>query len=232
MLSFTEKWSIPIVFAVLLHIVVLFIFYTSFSEKDGNNKGYSKNITTEHISVPRAPSILVSVNTQASISTIDNSKTPSQAYKKQAINKILPDKSESKIIGNSLKIDVSHNENMVIDSTKSNTITTQKQQLSDKKLKAIRDSNAEFVGIKKDKLEKSKNEAGLLSIDTPKQPLAILTDENYELAKTEVEEINSQLSNAISEVKKRNQREIDHLQQQSDVYIRSNENNNVASNDF
>ncbi|WP_333613012.1 hypothetical protein [Psychrobacter sp.] len=229
MLSFTEKWSIPIVFAVLLHIVVLFIFYTSFSEKDGNNKGHSKNITTEHIS---APSILVSVNTQSSINTIDNSKTPSQAYKKQAIDKILPDKPESKIIGNSLKIDVSNNENMVIDSTKSNTITTQKQQLSDKKLKGSRDSNAEFVGIKKDKLEEFKNEAGLLSIDTPKQPLAILTDENYELAKTEVEEINSQLSNAISEVKKRNQREIDHLQQQSDVYIRSNENNNVASNDF
>ncbi|WP_296244466.1 MULTISPECIES: hypothetical protein [unclassified Psychrobacter] len=233
MLSFSKKWSAPVMFAVLLHVGILGIFYINFSEKDEYKDGHSKDITTEHTSVPRAPSMPVAIKAQASISTVDDSKTPSQVYKKQRINKELPDKSKPKTIENSLKIDVINNESMVTDLTKPNTIPTQKQQLSDKKWKGSRDSSAGFIGNKKDKLENFKNEAGLLSIDTSKQPLAIPTNENYELAKTEVEEINRQLSNAINEVKKRNQQEIDQLQQQqSDIYIRNNENNNVASDDF
>lgn len=233
MLSFTEKWSIPVVFAVLLHIGVLVIFYTNFSEKDGDNDGQSKDKTTEHSSVPRAPSEPASIKTQASISTVDNSKTPSQAYKKQEIDKDLPDQPKLKNTENSLKIDVVNNESSVMDSNKENINSTQKQQLSDKKLTENREFSVDFTDDKANELEDLNSKVGLLSIDTPKQPSVTSTSKNYERAKTEVEEINRQLSNAINEVKKRNQQEIDQLQQQqSAVYIRNSENNKFISNDF
>lgn len=233
MLSFTEKWSIPVVFAVLLHIGVLVIFYTNFSEKDGDNDGHSKDKTTEHSSVPRAPSEPASIKTQASISTVDNSKTPSQAYKKQEIDKDLPDKPKLKNTENLLKIDVVNNESSVMGSNKENINSTQKQQLSDKKLTENREFSVDFTDDKANELEDLNSEVGLLSIDTPKQPSVTSTSKNYERAKTEVEEINRQLSNAINEVKKRNQQEIDQLQQQqSAVYIRNSENNKFISNDF
>lgn len=233
MLSFTEKWSLPVVFAVLLHIGVLFIFYTNFSEKDGDNDGQSKDKTTEHSSVPRPLSEPASIKTQASISTVDNSKTPSQAYKKQEINKDLLDKPKLKNTENSLKIDVLNNESSVMGSNKENINSTQKQQLSDKKLTENREFTVDFTDDKANALEDLKSEVGLLSIDTPKQPSVTSTSENYERVKTEVEEINRQLSNAINEVKKRNQQEIDQLQQQqSAVYIRNSENIKFISNDF
>lgn len=233
MLSFTEKWSLPVVFAVLLHIGVLVIFYTNFSEKDGDNDGQSKDKTTEHSSVPRAPSEPASIKTQASISTVDNSKTPSQAYKKQEIDKDLLDKPKLKNTENSLKIDVVNNESSVMGSNKENINSTQKQQLSDKKLTENREFSVDFTDDKANELEDLKSEVGLLSIDTPKQPSVTSTSENYERAKTEIEEINRQLSNAINEVKKRNQQEIDQLQQQQPaVYIRNNENSKSISNDF
>lgn len=233
MLSFSEKWSIPVVFAVLLHIGVLFIFYTNFSEKDGDNDGHSKDKTTEHSSVPRAPSEPASTKTQASISTVDNSKTPSQVYKKQEIDKDLLDKPKLKNTENSLKIDVVNNESSVMGLNKENINSTQKQQLSDKKLTENREFSVDFTDDKANELEDLKSELGLLSIDTPKQPSVTSTSENYERAKTEVEEINRQLSNAINEVKKRNQQEIDQLQQQQPaVYIRNNENSKSISNDF
>ena len=233
MLSFSEKWSIPVVFAVLLHIGVLFIFYTNFSEKDGDNDGHSKDKTTEHSSVPRALSEPASTKTQASISTVDNSKTPSQAYKKQEIDKDLLDKPKLKNTENSLKIDVVNNESSVMGLNKENINSTQKQQLSDKKLTENREFSVDFTDDKANELEDLKSEVGLLSIDTPKQPSVTSTSENYERAKTEVEEINRQLSNAINEVKKRNQQEIDQLQQQQPaVYILNNENSKSISNDF
>lgn len=233
MLSFSEKWSIPVVFAVLLHIGVLFIFYTNFSEKDGDNDGHSKDKTTEHSSVPRAPSEPASIKTQASISTVDNSKTPSQVYKKQEIDKDLLDKPKLKNTENSLKIDVVNNESSVMGLNKENINSTQKQQLSDKKLTENREFSVDFTDDKANELEDLKSEVGLLSIDTPKQPSVTSTSENYERAKTEVEEINRQLSNAINEVKKRNQQEIDQLQQQQPaVYILNNENSKSISNDF
>lgn len=118
-------------------------------------------------------------------------------------------------------------------SNKENINSTQKQQLSDKKLTENREFSVDFTDDKANELEDLKSEVGLLSIDTPKQPSVTSTSENYERAKTEVEEINRQLSNAINEVKKRNQQEIDQLQQQQPaVYIRNNENSKFISNDF
>lgn len=72
---------------------------------------------------------------------------------------------------------------------------------------------------KTDTQEEIKARAGLLSIDVPTQQTdnkSVKIDIGYLAAKSEVEDINSQLSAAINEVKKRNQQKIDEMQQLRD----------------
>ena len=75
-----------------------------------------------------------------------------------------------------------------------------------------------------DNLETIKNNAGLLDMDVPTQKRTVNIDKDYLAAKSEVEEINDQLSAAINEVKKRNQQKIDGRQQQRNEISKDRQN--------
>ena len=74
-------------------------------------------------------------------------------------------------------------------------------------------------------LEAFRNNAALLDIDVPTRQTNVKVDKDYLSAKSEVEEINNQLSAAINEVKKRNQQKIDDRQPLRDeTSIQSSQN--------
>ena len=88
---------------------------------------------------------------------------------------------------------------------------------ADESLSAMSSNNTSLS--KTDTPEEIKARAGLLSIDVPTQQIDnkdVKIDTGYLSAKSEVEDINSQLSAAINEVKKRNQQKIDAMQQLRD----------------
>ena len=61
-------------------------------------------------------------------------------------------------------------------------------------------------------------------MDVPTQKRMVNIDKDYLAAKSEVEEINDQLSAAINEVKKRNQQKIDGRQQQRNEISKDRQN--------
>ncbi|SLJ84790.1 hypothetical protein [Psychrobacter sp. DAB_AL43B] len=67
------------------------------------------------------------------------------------------------------------------------------------------------------------NNAGLLGMDTPAQNTFGKTNKEYDAAKSDLDQTNNQLSDAINEVKKRNQQKIDELHQQSPYPEESND---------
>ena len=79
----------------------------------------------------------------------------------------------------------------------------------------------------RDDLAYIKDDVGLLNIDIPIPNSEPKIEREYNLIKSEIEETNDKLSDAINEVKKYNQRKIDDIQQKKNEYIHNSENNNL-----
>ncbi|MGP5542275.1 hypothetical protein ACTXMH_06895, partial [Psychrobacter celer] len=78
-------------------------------------------------------------------------------------------------------------------------------------------NNENLMPIKKEdlaELKDIKNHAGLLEMDIPNTKNNIVIDDEHLSIKSEAEEINSQLSQAINEIKNRNQQKIHEIEKQ------------------
>lgn len=229
MINFAKKWSAPVVFAVLLHMIIVFIFYINLPKKAVYEDSRSQEISTEHFISSTTPTL---VKTQASISTIDDPNTALDLYKQQQLYKDFSGQSTLKATETSLEDDTAMTQSVTLDFMKTNTMSTQKQQLNDKETDLEQNLILSANGNNRDNLGKLKKDSGLLSTDKPKQQPLTNIDENHEGLKNEVEEINTELSHAISEIKKRNQQKIDERQQQNDsIYILNSESSASTSQD-
>ncbi|WP_379544570.1 hypothetical protein [Psychrobacter sp. R86515] len=229
MMKFREKWFWALCLAVLVHVVVFFIFYLNTHQTDSVEVADSQTNTTE-------PTVINSINLPEKVYTtsVTSTKTPndnndniegtvnkkseigdkSEVYQLASNNgqtasvesRKAPPSSAANNVDNKPKKPASTS----IESAQANSTAPQKE----KALNVQTDSNTQsIVANTDDKLEEIKNNASLLDIDVPAQKINVKIDKNYLSAKSEVEAINDQLSAAINEVKKRNQQKIDEQQQ-------------------
>ncbi|MGP5373883.1 hypothetical protein ACTXLO_12360 [Psychrobacter alimentarius] len=211
MIIFREKWLWALCLAILVHVGFFFIFYMNVNKEDSlpvtNSRiDMAKPSVTPDIIDDLPPTIAKTytapdknVNT---VSSNDTTETPSTTQKNPITSAQTDDISAAQTL----------TEDSGLTSTKSaSTLKARAEKIkppspdTDEMSASIPSDNIEA-------LESIKTRAGLLSIDVPTQQPNIKIDKDYLSAKSEVEDINSQLSAAINEVKNRNQQKIDETQ--------------------
>ena len=232
MIKFREKWSAALVFAILLHLAAFFVFYVNTSK---NNIAHSKKTAANHIVTtsvgddypPVETQAYINVfNTKQSVYKVDNNRYIHLGASNKPTNHSYENKS-IKPIGNS---DIGPFHSMKAENTskqelQKNDKTTDKE-LTTKVMPILSPDNG---------LEKINYDVVLLNIDAPIHDSKPKTDREYDLLKAEIEENNNQLSNAINEVKKRNQQKIEEIQKQqigTSQYITNNEYIKYSTNDI
>lgn len=225
MSQFFKKWSAALVFAILLHLGIFFLFYINSYEKRTNNIVNSQEFIEDTIRTNIEKDYL-STMTQAQVTTLNIAEKDHYIDKIQErdldISKELISKAKEKIPIKSLKV-VNLTPTYPL---KMETISNKNLQENNKILENVKDIDVEPSIFYNEDLADIKDDVGLLNIDTPIQSLKPKIDSKYDLIKSEIEETNDQIIDAINEVKKRNQYKIDEIQQQN-KYI-----NNIESNDL
>ncbi len=235
MMKFREKWFWALCLAILVHAGVFFILYFNAKSSDTpemadnstntelpatvstitsppNDKVYTTTVTStktldnRHDSVATADSI-DSVNTASTsdttgknktVNTTTNNDTPIVSLEN---TKKAASRTSNAIDGNTEK---------TIPTSKATTAQIRNYSQENKPPRLQTDDSSQPIITSADtNLENLKNNAGLLEMDVPAQKSTVTVDKDYLSAKSEVEEINDQLSSAINEVKKRNQQKID-----------------------
>lgn len=214
MIIFREKWLWALCLAILVHVGFFFIFYLNITKED-QAQATDSRVNTAKISVATdvkndyPPSI-------AKTYTTTTNKT-------ESLDKVSQDNlTETKLTTNEEPLATS-NEDKTIPSQSSKedhnfiskelTYTLKKRTQDNESLNPQADEASLMASNNDETLEDTKNRAGLLAIDTPTQSSNTQLDKAYLSAKSEVDDINSQLSAAINEVKNRNQQKIDERQQ-------------------
>ena len=226
-IKFFEKWSVALVFAVLLHTGVFLILYTNHYESSIDNVDYSQKSTEDLIISTSIVSDHPPAFAQAHISTSNTLETVNNIDNNQDRYIVLNDnsivRSNEKNANNSLKsVDTSTTYPM-----EKETISNQKLHDSNNEIAVNQIISIETNSFLNNNLDNIKDDIGLLDIDTPIIKSKPQIDRNYDLIKAEIGETNNQLSNAINEIKKRNQQKIDEIKQQNE-YIHNIENNDLA----
>lgn len=221
-----EKWSAALVFAILLHLGVIFLLYINSYENRTNDMEHSRKSTEEIISTNIENNHL-SAKTQTQITTLDTAKKHLdidhiQVKDLSSSEKIIIE-IETKIPNKSLEI----TNYIPAHSVESETTNHQKLQKNNDKLEKERNINVLPSNFYRDDLAYIKDDVGLLNIDIPIPNSEPKIEREYNLIKSEIEETNDKLSDAINEVKKYNQRKIDDIQQKNNEYIHNSENNNL-----
>ena len=206
-IRFCEKRFSPLYFALLLHLAIIFIFYLN-SEKLGSND-YVKHISEQSTTVDIGNKYLSTKLKDTNIHGILGSSNLLNGDTKRAELKTSKEQlysyQESKKVNN-------------VDFVKSETMPNPRN-IPQEYTHDLTDSNLITTTSKDDNnLDSIKKDIGLLSIDVPKQQHDIKTNKEYLILKIEAEKINTQLSNAVNEVKERNQQEINQMQQQDNIY--------------
>ncbi len=227
MSQFFKKWSAALVFAILLHLGVFFLFYINSYENRTDNIANSQEFIEDTTMRTNIEKDYLSTMTQAQVATlntaekdyeIDNVREKNLDMSQESISK-----TKEKMPSKSLKV-------VNITPTyplKMETISNKNLQENNNILENVRNIDVEPSIFSNEDLADVKDDVGLLNIDTPTRSLKPKIDSNYDLIKSEIEETNDQLSDAINEVKKRNQQKIDKIQQQN-KYIHNSESNDLA----
>lgn len=216
--KFREKWSAALAFAIFLHLAIFFTFYINSSKYSSDDLANNQKNSSDHITVTHADNSDSPLKTSAYTLTLDKAETRPKIDNNQrkhvtVSEKTIPQESENQK-SNSQK----RNENDNSYSIEPSIASDKDSQKVDKILKNEQVSKViPLRTIERENLEDFENDYGLLDIDIPTQKTEMKRDESYEEKKSEVEEINNQLSAAISEVKKRNQQKIDQMQQQKQL---------------
>lgn len=249
MIKFREKWFWALCLAILVHVGVFLIFYINASQTDTTASTEERiNTASDNSLIERPDSSLNNIDspstdkvyatTLTDTKVIKDSTTPADPNelikgKQQAINSEAGldtgSKSDSKNNNTNSK-----NSNAAVDiasETAPNSKATSQQAKSppqrsrpiDEPIEDATQPNPPITASAVENLEAAKNNAGLLAIDVPTQQTGVKIDKDYLAAKSEVEELNNQLSAAINEVKKRNQQQIDQRQQSSKPISKDNQ---------
>lgn len=225
MVKLREKWIWGLCLAVLVHVGVFFIVYLNIDIDDSvivNNHREVSSETDSNIKISE-PRVVINIsrseesdvfvsgletvetitdNQRTSILTDDSIDNKTTAPKKTGKHKDLESGKQDLSLSKKLKT----NKNIEA----SEGIETNKGIKDQKDALPVTDDSVNESNLT---LEEIKNNAGLLDMDVPTQISKVKIDQNYKDMKSEVEKTNSQLSDAINEVKKRNQQKIEQMQQ-------------------
>lgn len=208
MIKLRDKWLWALCLAIFVHIGVFFTLYLNINKTD------SIKVTATTVNADK-PSAAIDIEndyptleSKAYISTLSDNKNIDKLVDESRKNTLVPNKEKADIPN---KNELKPSQKAKNDSDLASTIPSSKSiiDISQEKnfTKHQSDNNNNI-------LEDIKKNVGLLDIDVPNRKDSIKTDKEYFLKKLEVEELNSHLSTAINEVKKRNQQKIDEIEQQ------------------
>lgn len=229
MTQFFKKWSTALVFAILLHLGVFFLFYMNSCENPTNIIDNSQKFTEDIIiSTIKREDDLITMN-EAQIGTFNTSKISDNIDNNREGNRETSKKSRAKTDEPfpimSLETIVTSPTFSINKETKSNKYLHKNNDKLEKK-RAV--NVASDSSLDKD-LDNLTNDVILLNIDVPIRNSKVQLGRNYDLIRSEIEETNDQLSDAINEVKKRNQQKIDEIQRQNNNnYIHKSEINGFS----
>lgn len=212
MKEFREKWIWALCLAILVHACVFFIIYLNSNKDSSVEVSNTQEISNEANNSIKASEAIAITNLE---STKDSNILMTGSEKVETI----ADTDEATTSANQS----TNNATTTITNTgKHSDLKPKKEALSlssdlntSKDIEYQRD--AIIISndpINEATLEEIKNNAGLLDMDVPTQKTEIKIDQEYKNTKSEVENTNNQLSNAINEFKKRNQQKIEQMQQQ------------------
>ncbi|MBI0426257.1 hypothetical protein [Psychrobacter sp. NG27] len=252
MIKFREKWFWALCLAVLVHVAVFFIFYMNMNKTDSSdvasssiNKDEPLAINSQDSSVPDKIYTTTLKSTEASDSKdSDSTGSDSGDTAVNAADRTGTDTSSRTELTSSNKETSANTSSSIEDNAQKpastakktaqeNDVPTQKSARQNNKLleNQLNENTQSIVTNSNETLETFRNNAGLLDIDVPTRQSNVKLDKDYLSAKSEVEEINNQLSSAINEVKKRNQQKIDNRQALRDETIIQNNQNSIESSE-
>lgn len=236
-----DKWLPALILALLVHAIVFSVFYWNSSHNNTDASSTVKDTQPNHTKEKADRSKKGGI-------TEDNEAAGSAILGKQLNAKDMPhammteqEVIEKPLSSNATKAtDSDQPETDPITTSTSDSVTTDAKDThhkltSKKQVKIINDGNN--VIINSGSIEDSRNNPlttptthpALLDMDAPKVNNLKGLDKNYDKAKNETEEVNEKLSNAIGEIKKRNQQKIDQQRQQQS-YAHAVESVKPASN--
>ena len=243
MIKFREKWFWALCLAVLVHVAVFFIFYMNMNKTDSSdvasssiNKDEPLAINSQDSSVPdkiytttlkstTAPDSTGSDSGDTAVNAADRTGTDTSSRTELTSS----NKETSASTSSSIEDNAQKPASTAKKTAQENDVPTQKDARQNNKLleNQLNENTQSLVTNSNETLETFRNNAGLLDIDVPTRQSNVKLDKDYLSAKSEVEEINNQLSSAINEVKKRNQQKIDSRQALRDETIIQNNQNSI-----
>ncbi|MBO1517811.1 MULTISPECIES: hypothetical protein [Psychrobacter] len=217
MKSFDKKHLKALCLAILVHIAVFIVFYLTVHTHDSAKVADSSsntvfpsriNITDPDIPPFKSKTYISTLSSTQTIakkdSDVQNGHTKTSTKNSEAPDE--PKTDNTAILEGSQKI--IHKDSAASVSVSQNT---QEKDAPDSQ------SNENLMPIKKEdlaELKDIKNHAGLLEMDIPNTKNNIVIDDEHLSIKSEVEEINNQLSQAINEIKNLNQQKINEIEKQ------------------
>ena len=216
MVNFREKWLTTLLLAIILHIIVFFILYMNLNKKTIDNAADNKNTTKVTIPIildkdyPALKTQTETSTVDATENTVTDERLLDRASLPQTIQKV--ETTENVTTGYKKTVPSSTSNNKTLKGATSPEI--ENNQSTEVSPNITENNESVSVAI---------NNAGLLDMDTPANNNFGKTNKEYDAAKSDLDQTNSQLSGAIDEVKKRNQQKIDELHQQSPYREESND---------
>lgn len=213
MIIFREKWLWALCLAILVHVGFFFIFYMNVNKEDSTQVSNSRVNTAKPSEKPDILDDLPPTIAKTYTASAPDKKSNTDSSK-DTIE--IPSTTQKNPITSAQTDDISASQTLTEDAVLTSNKSASTLKARAEKIKAPSpDTDEMSASIPSDNieaLESIKTRAGLLSIDVPTQQPNIKIDKDYLSAKSEVEDINSQLSAAINEVKNRNQQKIDETQ--------------------
>lgn len=228
MMKFREKWFWALCLAILVHAGAFLVFYLNANQTDAVGMADSSMSTAKPTAVS---DVTLSPNDKVYTTTVTSTKSLDNID--NTLNKVddldTIDKNTAITMPTSNEEQTGSSDNMQKASSQASSNTANNSKKPTQGNKLLEDQSGKIsqpmIANSDEDLEKVKNDAGLLDMDAPTQKSTVKVDKNYLSAKSEVEEINNQLSAAINQVKKRNQQKIDERQQlKNETSIRDRQN--------
>lgn len=212
-----EKWLWALCLAILVHVGFFFVFYLNVHKEPAEVANEGVDIATPPVATDVGQDLSPSIaKTYTDTDTdTDSTDTMEAVSHDDAVATQPTPNQEPPAVTNT-------DEALSAQTLTENSMSTSPKPVSTLKERAQKSGNLNTQSDKIslsmpansiDALESMKTQAGLLSIDIPTEQPHVKIDKAYLSVKSEVEEINNQLSAAINEVKQRNQQKIDEVQQ-------------------
>lgn len=210
-----EKWLWALCLAILVHVGFFFVFYLNVHKEPAQVANEGVDIATPPVATDVGQDLSPSIAKTYTVTDTDSTDTMEAVSHDDAVVTQPTSNQEPPAISNT-------DEALSAQTLAEDSMSTSPKPVSTLKERAQKSGNLNTQSDKIslsmpansiDALESIKTQAGLLSIDIPTEQPHVKIDKAYLSVKSEVEEINNQLSAAINEVKQRNQQKIDEVQQ-------------------